>query len=743
MNHLTHIEPLEDRIAPATIINPYTVTFQDADGDTAVVHISKPLFKSAAKAGAILEFATSTGVETFTGNSSPENLSIINLLGRTDAAGMNISVKVVPQAGVGSGNLHVNVGSIQAANISQSFMFTQNIDLGSIYIQGNLGSITAGGNISTPGAIKSLTVDSMDAVTNSQGQVLTSTVLGTIGKLNVLGDFTSNLNVIGYQFGSIGRLTIGGSLTGDTNGDSGTGEIQFSGHIGKATIGNITGSTVSNPTGSSALNANTGELFGNTTTASRIGTLNVLGSITGGSGSDSGLVFANSLIGKLNVTGSIKGGSGGASGLVQAPMRTVNIGGSIIGSSGGESGFLNGQNFTASGSTIDQPIKSVTVGGDVVGGSGVSSGGIAGILGTVVIKGNLTGGSGTSSGSVFSQQTVLGGSAPAPLKTLAIGGNVTGGTAGTAPVAGTPPTAAVAGDTGMISASSANSIRIGGSLIGGASTTAQTAETSGVIMITGQLKSAVIYGGLTGSQSIDTTQEVIESGYIQAGEIVSLDIHGSVTAGVNTSTGKLANCGAIRSSSDIGSLVIGGNVVGTSANPFVISGQQGSATVHTHTGDQAIGSVKIGGDATYLNLLAGYSPNVSKTTSGATDPAGAPLGTPVDGSAQINTVTITGKLSASNIVAGSQPNSTTGQFGTTGDTLIKTKVNANAISRIASLIVTGTAMGDNTNSGDTFGIVAQDLASVTVQGTQLAVGLTPGTPKPVGSTNLYLLEVTS
>jgi hypothetical protein len=426
-------------------------------------------------------------------------------------------------------------------------------------------------------------------------------------------------------------------------------------------------------------------------------------------------------------------------------MGTVKIGGNLGGSSstGSESGSLIGQSVSTAQTLVDEPIKSVTIGGDVTGSSGQNSGDIFGILGTVVIKGNLTGGSGTSSGSVFSEQTTLSGSAPAPLKILAVGGNVTGGTAGTAPVAGTTPTAAVQGDTGMISASSADSIRIGGSLIGGTSTTAQTAETSGVIMITGVLKSAVINGNLTGSQSIDTTAEVVQSGYIQAGEIVSLNIHGNVTAGVNTSTGELANCGAIRSSSDIGSLVIGGNVVGTSANPVVISGQQGSAAVNTRTADQAIGAVKIGGSATYLNLLAGYSPDVSKTTSGTTDPAGAPLGTPVDGSAQINTVLIKGNLAASNIVAGAQPNATTGQFGTTGDTLIKTKVNANAISRIANLIVTGTAIGDDTNSGDTFGIVAQDLASVIVQGAQLAVGLTPGTPKAVDSTNLYLLEVTS
>src|SRR5438309_525212 len=37
------IEPLEARIAPATLLNPTTVTYQDADGDDVTVKFSKPV----------------------------------------------------------------------------------------------------------------------------------------------------------------------------------------------------------------------------------------------------------------------------------------------------------------------------------------------------------------------------------------------------------------------------------------------------------------------------------------------------------------------------------------------------------------------------------------------------------------------------------------------------------------------------------------------------------------------------
>src|SRR5271156_1090204 len=97
MKHLSLIEPLEDRIAPAMILSPYTVTFQDGSGDTAVIRISKPLFKTVKSANKYLQWVDNNGnsiTETYTGNGTAENLSEIDLLGVTAAQGMNISVKV-------------------------------------------------------------------------------------------------------------------------------------------------------------------------------------------------------------------------------------------------------------------------------------------------------------------------------------------------------------------------------------------------------------------------------------------------------------------------------------------------------------------------------------------------------------------------------------------------------------------------------------------------------------------------
>ena len=738
MKHLTYIEPLEDRIAPATIINPYTVTYQDTNSNTVVVTISKPLF-TLALAKRILVFTDSNNnqiTESFTGNSTPENLALMNLLLQKgiNAQDMNISVKTLPKIGTGTGQ--VNVGSIEAANFDPSNgTITQNVDLGSVYIQGNLGSIVAGDNIvSTPG-LKSLNVESMTTPANSY-------VLGPIAKMNVQGNFNANLHVIGYQFGTIDNLTIGGSLTGDSAGDTNTGEIQFQGHIGTATIGNITGTAANN----------TGEIFGNTSTNSRIGSLHVLGSITGGSGGDSGLVFAQSSIGKLTVDGSIIGGAGQFTGLVQGPIGTAKITGSVTGGAGADSGGLFGQIFSGA-QTANVGIGTVTIGGDLTGGSAgtAASGTTAAVPGntgviiaasakSIQIGGSIIGGAPTSSTTADTSGAIL----VDTVSAIAVGGKIVGGggpnsgviTIADSLAAGKFGSISVGGDitggsgttSGSIELTSTvgatlGTLRIGGSLIGG------TANGTGEVHVNGALTTAVISGGVTGNQSINSSTGVLGSGDILATGISSLNIHGNVTAGLNSGSGGIANSGAIRSSLNIGSLVIGGDIVGTAADPVYISATQG--TVHKSTLDVALGTVSIAGNATYLDLLAGYGPGS----------VAVPLGGQENGSAQIGTVTIMGNMAASNIVAGVQPDAN-GDFGTTGNTLISNKVNHNAIARIADVIIDGTATGNDATPSDTFGIVASDLGVVTVQGgANLALGLTPGTPRQVDSTNLYLLDV--
>src|SRR5437588_12961822 len=49
------LEPLEGRDAPATLVSPFRVTYQDADGDHVTVTLSKPLL-TPANVNGVFEF---------------------------------------------------------------------------------------------------------------------------------------------------------------------------------------------------------------------------------------------------------------------------------------------------------------------------------------------------------------------------------------------------------------------------------------------------------------------------------------------------------------------------------------------------------------------------------------------------------------------------------------------------------------------------------------------------------------
>jgi hypothetical protein len=777
--HLTFIESLESRIAPALILNPYTVSFQDADGDTAVVRISKPLFTNATTAGKILNFTNAAGTasiqESFTSNTTAENLSEINLLARTDATGLNISVTVLPQVGIG--NLHVDVGGINAANFNTQNQVSQNIDLGNIYIQGNLGYINAGASnyYFTP-SVQSLTVASMTLGEDSN-------ILGPIGSLNIQGDFSANLSVIGYQFGSIGKLNIGGSLTVDSAGQDTSGEITFTGSIGSATIGNIIG-------GAGTL---TGALVGSSANPSHIGTVTITGStgIEGGSGNYSGLISAQAGIGKVNIINSaagITGGSGDYSGQIAGPLGTVNIAGSVTGGSGLNSGSIFSEYGSTTSTITPTALGSVLIGGDLHGGTAGSSGtaGNTGIISAtstgsitiggsliggsyssasldadtsgailansvknLVIVGNVTGGSGANSGLITSQPDVFSSS----YGNIFISGNITGGSGDLSGAIDFPGVlggsisnlhigSSVMGSSGTTSgivfaSGNLKTLSIGGSILGG------SISNSGEVISGGTLGNALIKGNLTGGVVTSTTA-VTNSGYLQAGTITSLEIKGNVTSGSNSNSAGIANSGDIRAGANIVSIAIDGAVTGTGTNPVIISAASGPfGTTKT---DLAIARATFGKSVSYLDLLAGYTPTVSTSSGGTTNPVGAPLGTPADATAQIGTVSVTGNLSATNIVAGViGVNGTnfpaSGKFGTANDTAISTGGIAHLHSSIANIIIQGTAAGDST-TGDSFGFVAQEVVAAKVDGVNVDLNAGPDNDflVPV-SGNLYVNEV--
>ena len=80
------MEMLETRLAPAVLVNPSTLTYQDVDGDTVTVHVSK----------GTLSQANFTFDSAF-GNTGPQQLRLINLTS-SQFQGANLSVTAVRSA---------------------------------------------------------------------------------------------------------------------------------------------------------------------------------------------------------------------------------------------------------------------------------------------------------------------------------------------------------------------------------------------------------------------------------------------------------------------------------------------------------------------------------------------------------------------------------------------------------------------------------------------------------------------
>src|SRR5437588_86904 len=71
------LELLESRLAPATLVNPTTITFKQTDGDTVTVKISQGLL-TAANDNTVFAFDTGPGGVNGS-NATPQQLQEINL----------------------------------------------------------------------------------------------------------------------------------------------------------------------------------------------------------------------------------------------------------------------------------------------------------------------------------------------------------------------------------------------------------------------------------------------------------------------------------------------------------------------------------------------------------------------------------------------------------------------------------------------------------------------------------------
>src|SRR5688572_19423516 len=203
------LEMLEPRVAPATLVSPYAFTYTDLDGDFVKVIFSKPILTAAT-------FGTLINLPGGLTQSGPQDLIGLELaeLGPT-ANGMNIRIDATPSPRLG-GDGQISAVSIDAFDYDSETETATGIDLGTVYVDGDLTFIDAGDADSTTFSIKTLTAKSMGL---AEPGVL-SDIIGPVGTVKILGNFAGNfyaesqnliypdfkvINILGSILGTLGE----------------------------------------------------------------------------------------------------------------------------------------------------------------------------------------------------------------------------------------------------------------------------------------------------------------------------------------------------------------------------------------------------------------------------------------------------------------------------------------------------------------------------------------------------------
>lgn len=194
----------------------------------------------------------------------------------------------------------------------------------------------------------------------------------------------------------------------------------------------------------------------------------------------------------------------------------------------------------------------------------------------------------------------------------------------------------------------------------------------------------VTIGGSLIGESINSAQIFAPRG------IGVLRIGGDLRSGTGAGSGRI-ECGQGK----IGTLSIGGDIVGTAAVPVVISAR-GQFPAPAKGSDVVIGSIVVKGNVEYASFVGGDVTNAD---------------------ASIGTVSVGREWLASSLVAGASPGDD-GVFGTDDDAKLSGPTvtdNASISSRIGRVTIKGQAFGSPT-PGDHFGIVAESIGLVSIGG---------------------------
>ncbi len=705
------IETLESRIAPAGLISyspdHKTATWNDVDGDKVTLKISKGQLDDT----------------LFTTDQTPAFGLLVTKLDLTDAtfAGTNVALSAVRDPIFGGDNT-ANLGYIDATGHA----------LGKVAIGGDLGRVDAGDpNIrpKTPMAIASLNALSMgmlDGATLPLGVTQTSEVVGKVGAVKVRGSVKGILfNVTGGNAGSIASLTLGGSLIGTDDADSGrfstsgrmgpilvkdsiiggagqhSGSIEAGGPIASLTVGGSllggrsdtpstdgtgvvrTDQTLGSATVRGSIHGGTQQDSGLISAAGNVGAVRVLGSIVGGaSGTSSGGIFVGGNVGSITVKGDVLGGGALDSGVIHVAGKSgaINLLGGLTGGAGAGGGSVS------LGTSLTDSTGAVSVARDMTGGSGDGTGAVhvTGNLGTLKISGSIHGGTGAGSGAA---------SLAAGAKSITIGGDLAGGSG--------------ANSGRLDTAGTVSSLALSGNLLGG------TADGSGAIVSTRRLDKIDIGGSVIGGNLADSaTADVTGSAWIQAIRVGTLNIGGGLIVGQDfNATHDLVNNAAIRVDNYIGLLSIKGGIQGTDETTAVVTAGGATGLVLNQTTDLAFGKIVIGSSVRNAAILAGYD-----TTADVTAAASRP-------DAQIGVVTINGDWIASDLVAGAAWSE---NFGDGNDVKATGVDNADIFSKIAKISVTGQIVGTGGSTPDHFGFVAQEIVEMKIGPSRSPLSLNAG-----------------
>lgn len=784
--HPPSIEPLETRIAPATLVNPTTLTYTDIDGDKVTVTTSAGAFAFANPPNGTS--FTDTFVLTAPNAIGGQQLELIDLRQGSGFQGANLTVSVVA-AGGGDGLAAVGL------------IFAPGIDLGNVFVKGDLGEIDCGDNDTATPALKLLSVRSMGRygdATDPLSAGLQSNISGSLGALRVAEDIKDAIISVTANVSAdakIGSITIGGSLIGGAAVISGS--IFAGGEIGPVKIGgsilggdgNGSGAISADKLGTVAIG---GSLVGGSGTdsgrigvAGAIGAVNIGGNLIGGTGTGSAQIFSDTKLGAVTIGGSLLGGAGVSSGSLgsSGDIGPVKIAHDVAGGGGDESGHIEaagkitsiaiggslmggaGNHDTGSvgnSQIVAANIGAITIGHDVKGASGDGTGRIeaGGKLGAVTIRGALLGGSGFATGGITAAtgigavnigHDIVGGTGPfsgrvssdGTLASVTVGGSLIGGGGN--------------GSGAISSEGNLGLVKIGHDVIGGSGEFSGIIETGSIASVGGTMAGVTIGGSLIGGSKLSTGAVSSEgdmafvkigrdlvggsisgmmpnlqgSGFIESDKrIGSVFIGGSVIAGMDNSTaGALLFNATINAERDIGSVTVKGGLIGNvtpNGQSLVIINAIGQATPTAST-DLAIGKVSIGGRVEFARILAGY------------DDSSPPFG--VNADAQIGSVSVGGDWIASSIVAGAVNLGANGapgggddniNFGNDRDAKIDEMLatgqpeSATIISKIGSITIKGQVFGTPraVSMTDGFGFVAEQIGKLKIGARTFA--FTPG-----------------